>query len=517
MRLFLFLLLTLAPFAAQGAWIVKSEFQLQLSEKLFDDLIADFWKSLQGQQTIDLGSMTVNAQGIPVHIQGIRADVNFSFPVPSRVPGGAREWELHSENLGARIRVNKIFADHTVVQEVDGIIIEIPIHAECNNVVLKLPEGLTHVSARVRAEVEHNQVKLSMPHYDAEWTQGAWQVESMQCSDNIQGITELVKREALAALSSFQNFDTEVRGMINENFDNWSKEASLLLLSEMELPSGKDYLKIRYNAVSAVENGAGLLLGGQMRFEYPYVAPGQTIENAYELEAGVGGASANAKKAVKMAGVEAVPQLLLPFATVRALMMGEYFAGKLEYSLRADEIPAFQEFMKSRWSQFWAFPELRRYPVSTNFAFQFLPMGPPAFENEKAGADNSISAELNIPLGVRMFAPLEGGVYKPMVEFRTLVSGSTKLKLLKGGKVELQLAANEHPVTYTWNSAYVANYRPNKRIAAETIGAKVRSTLNADGLTVSIPGLTVGKSLQLVPERWNLEGKNLRLDFSTKK
>lgn len=503
MRLFLLVLLTCLPFAAQGAWIVKSEFQLHLSESLFDEIIADFWKSLQGQQTVPIDDFVISPAGIPIRIKGISAEVNYSFPLPKRVDGGAREWELASDNLGGRLIVDHISATQTIVREENGIIIEVPLQADCYNVVLKLPAGTTRVRARVKAEVADNQVKLSLPSYEAEWNANAWEVESLSCT-GLEGLDQIVKEEALKALSSFQNFDTEVREALLSSFSQWSKDASLLLLSERELPSKKDYLKIYYEPRSAVEVGSGLLLAGEMRFEYPYVAPGQEIIHSYELKATTG------RRA------QAMPQLLLPFATVRSLMMGEYFAGKLEHSLRSYEIPAFQDFMQSRFKQFFAWPELMRYPKNTTFAFQFLPMGPPSFENEKTGPDNTISGDMNMPLSVRMFAPISGQ-YTPMVEFRTMASGPTKLKLLKAGKIEIQLTAQPYPVYYGWAQKYVRNFNPNQNVAVDTIAKQVRESLNTEGFTMEIPSLTVGKELKLVPEKWNLEGTNLRMDFTTKK
>jgi hypothetical protein len=504
MRIFFTALFTLLPLAAQGAWIVKSEFQLHLSEKLFDEIIADFWQSLQGKQIIPIDNFVISPAGIPIRLSGIRAEVNYSFPLPKRVAGQTREWELSSDNLSGRLVVDHISATQTIVREENGIIIEIPLRADCYNVALTLPAGSTRVNARIKADIVDNQVKLSLPQYEADWLPNSWQVESMNCS-GLEGLEAVVKSEALKALSSFQNFDAEVRTALTENFETWSKDASLLLLSEREIPSYKDYLKIFYEPISAEEVGTGLLLRGEMRFEYPYVAPGQEIVHEYFL------------KPTQKKNPTAAPQLLIPFETVRSLMMGEYFVGKLEHSLRSTEIPAFTNFMKSRWQQFWAWPELMNYPANAKFAFQFLPMGPPSFTNEKAGKNNSISGNLDMPLSVRMFAR-QNGQFTPMVEFRTMVAGPTTLTLLRGGKIELQLMAEEYPVTYQWAEKYLRTYNPSTRVAADTIAEQVRNTLRTEGFTMALPALSVGKNLRLLPEKWNLEnGGNLRLDFTAKK
>jgi hypothetical protein len=489
----------------EARWSVQSEFQLHLSEPTFDKVIEDFWQSLQGKQNIPLENISIAPGGIPIQIQGIRTELNYAFPLPQRIEG-AREWAMATDKLSATLIVDRISASQIIEREIDGIIIEIRLDAECRNIRLKLPEGSASISAHIRAEVAQSQVKLSLPFFDADWREGSWQLESMSCS-GAEGFDSIVAQEALKALSSFQKFDTEVRTALDTSFEQWSKDASLLLLSQRELPSEKDYVKIFYEPESAVETGGGLLLRGEMRFEYPFVAPGQDIENKFRI---------SQTRIANEFRDNAKPMLLLPFETVRALMMGEYFANKLEYSMWSNEIESFNELMQSRWSQFFAWPHLMSWPKNTKFAFQFQPMGPPSFENERAAGSDAISGNINLPLAVRMYGPIKG-VYSPMVEFRTQLLGNSTIKLLPNGKVQFQVETEELPVAYGWSKKYLNKYKPTQRIAVKTMAKALKKTLNAEGFTISLPTITVGKSLKLKPESWQLDGKRLRLDFDASK
>ena len=502
MRALSLFLLLLSPLWCQASWTVKSEFRLNLNEGIFDDLISDFWKTLQSNQNINIGSFTITPGGIPIQIRGVKAQLNYQFKEPVRLAGSAREWEISSADLSAKLTVDNISATQTIVREVDGVLIKINLQAECNNVVLSLPPGNTSLLAHVRAELENNQVKLSLPSYSANWNPGSWRVESMSCT-GLDGFENIVKEEALKALASFQNFDGQVKGTIENTFANWSKNASLLLLSERELPSGKDYLKIFYQPKEAVETTHGIELEGEMRFVYPFVSPGQDIVNSYTL---INPRSTTASS----------PQLLIPFATTRSLLMGEYFAGKLEYSLRSSEIPGFSSFMSSSWQLFWAWPELLRYSARTAFIFQFVPLGPPAFNNEKAAGTSTIAGQVVLPLSVRMYAPIKGK-YVPMVEFRSTLAGPTTLKLNEGGQILMQTQAQPTPVTYEWAKKYLATQDPDTRIAVDTITDQLRPALNQQGVSLNIPSLKVGNSLELAPQSWVLEGPNMRVNFSAKK
>jgi hypothetical protein len=487
---------------AAARYAVKSEFQLQLGEPLFDSVVGDFGQTLSGNRTLTIPDFSVNQMGVPIQIQGIRAHLDFGFAPPERISKERREWNLKATKLAARIEVDRINASTIIEREENGIIIRIRVDAECRNVALRLPEGLTSVEAKVKAELLGGEIKLSLPEYKGNWQQGAWRVERLNCT-GVNGFGDAVGKEALAALSSFQNFDKEIREEVERQFSDWSREASKLLLSGRELPTGRDHLRVFFEPKSARDTNSGIALEGDLTFEFPFVAQGQDIEYRYPLAGAGGTMSANAES-----------ELRIPFATIRALMMGEYFAGKLEYALKSNEIPAWAELMNNRWAKWFAWPDLFRFEKSTVFAFQFLPMGPPAFDKEKSAARGTqIQGDLSLPLAVRMFAP-HNGKYRPMVEFRTLLKGPSKLKLMKGGKIEFQVEAEDQPITYAWNQRYVNKYNPNTHINVDRIGSSVRSGLGTNGISLAVPTLGVGSTLQLVPQGWRLENNgDLRLNF----
>jgi hypothetical protein len=436
-----------------------------------------------------------------VQINGINVAVNYSFPLPQRVDSSRREWALKSDTLGARVTAAQLLVHQKQIVEQNGLIYEKDVTVECRNIAVKLPPGSASISARIRAEVAQNLVQLTMPDYAVQWPSGAWQVEALNCPQlaNIQG---LIQDQIVQYLSSFQNLDQEIHSALDDQFGRWSSAVSLLLLSQQELPSDTDYLKIHYEPRTARENnGQGVVLGGILRFEYPFVAPGQEFLQEYSLPA--------SSEIVP----KATPQLIVPFAAIRSLMMGEYFSGVLEYTVRSHEIPAFEKFMQSRFQQFFGWPDLLHFAKDTTFLFQFQPIGPPAFEKETAGPGGTIKGDLTLPLSARMFAPL-AGVYTPYVEFRSLLTGPASMTLLSGGKVQFSISASQQPTTYAFSERYASIRRPNTHIAIKTIASAIRSSLNANGMQLTIPTLRVGNQLKLVPNAWNLQGdKVLQLDF----
>ena len=248
------LALTIAlPISASAEWQVSSEFRLHLTESTFDKLIQDFWQSLQGARQIDAGNVPVNLGETQLAINGIHVAVNYSFPSPQRVDQTHREWELKSDKLNATVNVDQLLITQHKLIYIGGIPVDSNVTVACNNVSLHLPEGLAAVRAVVRAEVAQNQVQLSMPVYSANWPANAWQVSSINCPD-LGGLGEVVKSQILSYLSSFSNLDAFVSGALKTQFTKWSEQASVLLLSQEELPTGVDYLRVFYEPATATEN-----------------------------------------------------------------------------------------------------------------------------------------------------------------------------------------------------------------------------------------------------------------------
>lgn len=494
----------LATNPAKASYEINSEFDMHVSDSLFDNVIADFWDASKGTQTINIPNFTINPMGVPVQINGIQAKVKYSFNKPIRTPG-LREWSLSSDKISASITVANISGSQVIEKVIDGNVIRIVITAECSNVELVLPERTTSVAAKIRAEVLNNQIKLSMPEFNANWQTGAWQVKSLSCRGT-EDLAKVVSEEALKALSSFQSFDAEVRAGLNEKFAEWSRDASRVLLSEHELPTGKDYVNAYYEPSQAIDTNSGILLKGDLRFIYPYVAKGENIVHNYKLRPVDEEKLRQAKN----------PLILLPFSTVRALIMGEYFSGNLEHTIKSTEIKPFTELMHSRLKQMFGWPALRKFDKNTTFLFQFSPYGPPSFANEKPGANDSISGDMNLPLSVRMFAPNKNGVYQPMVEFRTNLEGAANLSLNTDGKGVLKLATENVNVNYKYAPSFLKAYpRVSTKISSKAIGNAIKESLNEQGLAVSLPDFIVGSSLKLKAEKWNLMDGNLRVDFTT--
>lgn len=493
------------PHNSLAAWELSSEFKLQLSNSLFTSMIQDFWSSLQGGQTIPVDDIHLSSP-IPIAITGIQAKLQYNFPLPQQV-SNQREWQLASNNVAADLYVQSVNASQTIVREINGILVSININAECHNIHLTLPKNITSVAASVRADVAQGQVHISLPSFDVNWPANAWQIASIDCT-GADGFDEIVKTQTLQALSTIHNFDAQIHEELSKQLNLWSQKSSLVLMSAREIPTNRDDMQLFFEPRTANDIANNdLEISGVLRFVYPYISQGNDISNSFALTD------------KDLEAINKIPnansRLIIPFETIRGLMMGNYLSGKLTYSLQSYNIPSFQALMQSRWAQFFVWPDLFHFEKNTTFLFQFLPMGPPSFANPHNGNKGEIVGDLFLPLNVRMFAP-QDNTYIPYVQFFTNIAGVTRMKLVEGGKVQVSVDTQALDINYQWSKKYLDNYDTYENISVALIADAIQGNLQqSQGIDIAIPVLSIGLQSKLSPTDWNITGNTAAVEFVT--
>lgn len=492
-------LLTLTP-SSHARWQMSSEFQLQLPEPLFDKILTGLQDKLPRKQENLTPHAAFTLGGVNVRLNGVRTQLSYDFINPRRLASGAREWQLGTSRLAGKITVGQFLATFRQQRESDGTIIDIEITVECRNLVLSLPaQAGAGMNARVRAEVSRGRMNFSLAQFQSRWPAGAWKMESLQCSqlENIQGT---VQAQIMEHIGQLANVDKEVEAALGEQLIDWSNEANKMLLGTHEIPTGKKHLKI-FQEVREIRdhNGEGLSLNGVLSFDYPFVSRDKNLE--IKLPAGTNAVTQDS------------PQLLIPFAAVRALMEGEYLAGQLQSVVYTNEIPGFAKLMNSRKRQLFAWPNLLTFEKGTNFRLLVGPRAVPDCRAERYDGKGGILCGIDLPLEARMFAPIDD--WLPYVNFSTRLHGQANLRLQKNGKIKVALNATDQPVDYDFAPEYLEDHRPHRGIAVRIIARVARESLNKNGMEVALPELLLSKDWQLLPQGWSLLPQSvLKVDFT---
>ena len=486
---------------ARAAYELDSDFQLHLGNTLFNQLINDFGNSLQGQKSVPIPDMVAQA-GAPVSISGLNLNISYNFAAPVR-EGSQRVWDLNSQSISAKLLINSISISQTIVKDIGGIIVNVVLDASCNNIELNLSPNGSYVDAKLAANLVNNEVVISLADLKANWPSGAWTLSKMSCT-GASGFDAIVKSAVLQQLSTINNFQAPIQSAISSALKSWSQSSTLALLSERELPSVRKDLKIFFDPSEAIDGSAGdVLMNGKLRFVYPFVSANQDIKYNFSIDKNSLAAPAN--------GTDSY--FFLPSDMVQALIMGEYFSGNLIYSEKSTNISAFNSFMHSRLGQFFVWPDLLSYSESALFLFQFLTQGAPDVLNLANGSKpNTLTADIGIPLAVRLFSPTDNKGYEPYVEFLSNVSAQASLVLSSTG-IQATITGANLKLNPIWSNAYIRENNPDTYIDAGTIGSKIQSYLAGQGIHFNLPNLLVGNSLSLVPNQWQIQGGNLLLQF----
>lgn len=489
----------LAASSALGAYDLTTDYSLRLPGALVDRL-AGSAAPRKGEEKVAIGDSSFELAGAKIELSGAGAHVAWELAAP--VSLGERSWKVSTSRLGAAFTVAVLRVRTSELRERDGVVIDHDSLVECRNVTLRLkPEAGARVEGDVTAELENGKLKFTLANYKGHWPASAWAMETLDCP-GVAGIGTVVAQRILSAMADVSLVDSQVRPALEKALLAAGESASAGLLGELSFPSGIDGLTLTAEGGEVREIEGGFEMRGKLKFRFAKATNHTNVEARFEtFPAGSVGANA---------------QLVLPEAALNALLEAGFHSSLLKHDLQAKDLGGFEKLSGSRLRQFFAWPDLRRFPKNTNYLFRFAPVAAPALRNARS-AGNALQGQLGFPLSIRMFAPIERRWF-PYVEFRTRLDAGASFRL-QGGALKVKLRAHEGGLTHAFSREYVDRFRPNTRISTRRLAPALFSALNENELTIRLPSLNVAGA-KLTPAAWALERygreKALRLEFQPK-
>lgn len=489
----------LAASSALGAYELTTDYSLRLPGALVDKL-AGSAAPRKGEEKVAMSDASFELAGARIELTGAEAKVAWELAAP--VSLGERSWKISTSKLGAAFTVAQLRVRTQEIKEKDGVVIDHDSLVECRNVTLRLKEEAgARVEGDVSADLVEGKFQFRLGNYKGHWPSGAWAVETLDCP-GVAGIGTAIAGRILDAMANASLVDAQVRPALEKVLMAAGESASQGLLGGLTLPSGIDGLTLTALGGEVREIEGGFEMRGKLKFHFAKAGKAAAEERRFEAfpEGKVGGSA----------------QLLLPEATLNALLEAGFHASVLKHELQAKDLGGFEKLSGSRLRQFFAWPDLRRFPKNTNYLFRFSPVAAPALKNARSSG-NTLQGQLGFPLSIKMFAPIERRWF-PYVEFRTRLDAGASFRL-QGGALKVRLNAHEGELTHGFSREYVDRFRPNTRISTRRLAPALFSALNENELTVRLPRLNVAGAT-LTPSAWALDRngreKTLRLEFQAK-
>ncbi len=427
------------------------------------------WPSLQFTKPYKTAWTNVKAKG-PFNIQFDTTHLN------------AQEFSFELTWADPEVEVGTFEIHDTIVRESGGNKFVIHLDGQCSNMTVRIAGGAWKVRGRMRWDYASGQFKVAWQEFDMQANTAAGTgIDSGDCV----GQSDMIKalREAAVSITHDQTWLSDI---VKLGVQDWAQTTMDTLQAEVLMPRQiqvKDNIAVGWEPSQlSVLSGGLIRVAGQFVMSKPGSAAGaELVARDYDPSAILG--------QVKESG------FIMPTTSLQKITGYMFSNRELQYRIKSDEIPSFVGLMKSRFIQFFIWPDLMQFAKKTVFYFDLTTGQSPQFSNGQMVDSGGSRYEVSTAMIVHQWAP-GNGVYVPYIDFRSVMNGQVVAKI-SDETLSIQMNFSKLKVDSKFRSEFDSVRGVNKRIATSFLGSRVADYLNQNRFTIPVPSWDLGQGLSL--------------------
>jgi len=428
-----------------------------------------------------IDSMELNIQSMPLRLPPIKGQVVLKMaPWSQREGHGHVQSFLESEKIELQMEMAPLSIHQQINQRVNGVNIIVQVDVECSQLVLK--QNFSKVKAQVLWQNEGQKLAGHLEALDLSWPANSWQMSEFTCHGP-RGITEYIKNEIQQQLAN----PTALAPIVKE------KMQTLLTLQLQKIHEQAE----RLQPVSSLETvqyriqGLKTLSAEGLIYSLGVQVDSLTSTLTSNLTSNSEVASTKNSQAPSLVGFPKnlkSPALYIDKENFEKLLAAALSSKSTQFSL--SDISAFHRLMRSRFLQFFLWPDLMNFPKHTAFQWLAKAAKPPQIKFTRAD-------ELNLSMTVDSWMIGERDQVKWNYLFLlSEVSLNAKLSFTKGQLVlnsEVQSFENK----YSFGPEYKSRYNPRNYISISTLESAVQKSILQGQKIVPIPSFKLSSGLSI--------------------
>ena len=388
----------------------------------------------------------------------------------------------------------------TIVRDVGGARIIIVLDGTCSNMQVRIPNGQWKVRGTLKWNWTPSGLQVNWQDFAFASSGAPTAVDLGHCTGPA-GLNEALRD----AIHTASRDNAWMQDILRDGVLDWvegslgSLQQELMKTREVNLRPG---LVLTWQPNDMGDSGNGLIrIGGQMILsKQNRPASEETLHRTYT--------------AATLAGAQE-SGFVLPKDTLPKMIGFLQANGELGYRAESKEISAFQGLMKSRFLQFFVWPDLLKFAKTTQFYFDVSAEKVPSLTNGRAGT-HGVVYDVQAPLLVKQWAPT-ATAYVPYVDFRSPMTGQMSAHL-ENGELKLQVYTNKLNVSSQFRTEFSKFRKVTTRISNSLLGSRVADYLNSKPLSLKVPDWTLGDGLSLGMKDLKLQSDSfvIPLEFKQK-
>jgi hypothetical protein len=412
---------------------------------------------------------------------------------------GAQEASFELTWNQPTVTVGRFEIHDVLTRNIGGHVININLDGACSDMNIKVPGGQWKIKGQIKWSWSSAGMKVEWQDFQFTRNDSAQTAVDLGRCEGPAGLQAELKNAVLLVSKDQQWMQDVLRdGLLDWIESSVDKlQVELLKTRELELRPG---LTMAWRPMELSDASQGRLrVAGQIVLSKEALAAREEIlERSYEL---------SALAQVSESG------FVLPHTTLQKAVDFMYQNGDLGLRINSLEVPAFVDLMKSRFIQFFVWPDLMAFAKKTKFWFDFTTEQSPKLSDPQM-TDKGLSYQISAPLIVHQWAPT-ATQYLNYVDFRSQMNG-TMLAKISNGELTLLIEPKKLNVKSKFRSEYSKTRAVNARIADSLLGSRLSSYLSAKPFKLDVPSWEVGENLFLGLSDLKVTGDSFRIPLEFK-
>ncbi len=442
--------------------------------------------------TYDYANLSFVAQEVPFVIPQTKISILFNLQ-PGEFKNLTAAWNMAS--LAVKIETSPFKVEKTFVENVGGVMVSVKLAAEC--------QGLTvlqqNADARVEVALSTNgsDVQSKVNELTFHWNQ-EWWVGNVSC-EGPRGFGELMAKELRLKLADAAFVESLVKETLHVKLEKEIQDlVTKAMVPQVVYGDGKNQIVLHYKKIESLGD-MGLLVLADLNIpkvlgiietnptesKNPVLVPLTLTENDLAL-------------------VKEKPMFFLP----KAAFLESARLALSTYIYRGDltSFPSFQDLMKSRFLQFFVWPDLRKYPKDSKFPFQTRMQ-----QISNLSFDKGLKAKLSGTVESWLQSQRDGSSWNYLYTSSTLSTDATIS--VAAGAVKLTLKNTKLKSKAQMYPEYIARFKPSKSISTGILDSAIKGSVLSQGLAVTLPVFSVNANSYKATKIYRSSVENLAVEF----
>ena len=495
--------MTFAASTSHADGVLSTDFVFQMNNQLLQTPDLDLSKLLNGSAVIPIDDVVVAGEA-PINVSGISVTLNYKVATPYQYPKLGTEINLASTNISGTVNIAKLAVDAEGDRMQNGNLVHWKVNGLCTDIVVSLPSGNAKMTGALDLLVGADGLPtLTVPWFQMNWTDGAWVVQSMNCS----GANNFFFRAKIgieAYLKSSSDFAAQFKTAIDKKASDYQTTARTKLLAPISVNVGAAGL-------TAVLKPAKIISLAGEQFQ---------VRGVMDLTF----ASGTYKKSVALTEASSLPTqtgftLSLPKTFLASFNSMAYASGFYNIEKKGSEISSFQSLRTSNTALSIVWTEVTHVPMTRDFIFDFSPTDIPSLSSVAWDGNTSLYGSVDLPLSINTWVQNPtGSSYTRFNDLTTPISATYVLSFTQetaGPTLNIAFSKFDLKILAFWNQAYVtANPDYNSTFDAASIGTSLTSSMTTTPTQMLIGSFAVTSALSLKPSAFRKTGNWLLLDMT---